>query len=57
LVGDVEVANTEHHKAIIKARNEAYNRFKARFESSIKNIVERFDSERKEELRFNVYWQ
>jgi hypothetical protein len=53
---DIEVQNTDHHKHIIKARNEYYTQFKKRFEGSVKTIAERFDSLRKEEHRFNGYW-
>lgn len=53
---EIEVLNTDHHKAIIKARNESYERFKKRFLDNVKLIMERFDEERKEELRFNSYW-
>lgn len=53
---EIEVQNTEHHKAIIKSRNENYERMKKRFLDSIRRIMERFDDERKEELRFNSYW-
>ena len=56
LSGEIDIANTEHHKHIVKARNEYYNNFKLRFESNIKSTVERFDSLRKEEIRFNNYW-
>jgi hypothetical protein len=50
------VQNTDHHKQIIKARNEYYSSFKARFEKNVKALVERFDGLRKEEHRFNAYW-
>jgi len=53
---DVDIANTDHHKQIIKARNEYYVTFKRRFESSVKSLVAKFDDLRKEELRFNIYW-
>lgn len=53
---DIEVQNTDHHKQIIKARNEYYNIYKKRFEASVKNIAARFDGLRKEENRFNIYW-
>jgi hypothetical protein len=56
LSAEVDVQNTEHHKHIIKARNEYYSSFKTRFEQSVKGIVARFDDLRKEELRFNNYW-
>jgi hypothetical protein len=39
LSSEIEIPNTEHHKAIIKARNEAYAKFKTRFESSLKEII------------------
>jgi len=41
---------------IIKARDEYYQSFKNRFENSVKAIMNEFDAERKEELRFNNYW-
>jgi len=56
VTGEVDVANTEHHKQIVKARNEYYTGYRARFEDSVKAIVARFDDLRKEELRFNNYW-
>ena len=56
LSNDIDVLNTEHHKHIIKARNEYYTSFKTRFEKSVKGIVGQFDNLRKEELRFNNYW-
>ena len=31
IVVEIEVKNTDHHKAIVKARNEYYNNFKTRF--------------------------
>ena len=31
--------------------------FKKRFENSIKDVMSSFDELRKEELRFNAYWQ
>ena len=36
--------------------SENYERFKKRFLDSVRSILERFDTERKEELRFNSYW-
>jgi hypothetical protein len=56
LTEEVELLNTPHHKSIIKARNENYDKFKQRFLHSIKDIMHRFDEDRKEELRFNSYW-
>jgi hypothetical protein len=56
LSSDIDVGNTDHHKQIIKARNEYYTSFKGRFEGSVKELISRFDSLRKEELRFNQYW-
>ena len=35
IMSEIEVKNTNHHKAIIKARNEYYGVYKARFEKSI----------------------
>jgi len=29
---ELEVANTAHHKAVVRARNENYTKFKVRFE-------------------------
>jgi len=56
LSSDIDVGNTDHHKQIIKARNEYYSSFKSRFEGSVKELISRFDSLRKEEIRFNQYW-
>jgi hypothetical protein len=56
LTGDFDIQNTDHHKQIIKARNEYYTSYKARFDSSIKAYAKRFDELRKEEIRFNGYW-
>ena len=53
---EIEIPNTEHHKMIVKSRNEHYQEFKERFETSIREIMVKFDDERKEELRFNSYW-
>jgi len=53
---DVEVQNTLHHKSIIRARNENYGVFKTRFQQSLDYIMSKFDSERKEEIRFTEYW-
>jgi len=53
---EVEVQNTDHHKAIIKARNEYYQSFKDRFQLSLTTTMEKYDSLRKEENRFNQYW-
>ena len=39
LSSDIEVQNTDHHKQIIKARNEYYITFKKRFETSVKGLV------------------
>jgi len=52
LATEVEVENTLHHKAIIRARNENYGEFKQRFQTSLNYIMSKFDSERKEEVRF-----
>lgn len=56
LTVEIEVMNTDHHKAIIKARNKYYHDFKVRFEASIKEIMVRYDELRKEEHRFTNYW-
>ena len=53
---EVEIQNTLHHKAIIKARNENYLLFKKRFQNSISEVMTKFDEERKEEVRFQQYW-
>jgi hypothetical protein len=53
---EIEMPNTDHHKQIVKARNEYYQTYKKRFEQSIRGTMGRFDELRKEELRFNVYW-
>ena len=53
---EVEVQNTLHHKAIIKARNENYLVFKKRFQVSVNEVMTKFDEERKEETRFQQYW-
>ena len=52
LSGEVEVENTLHHKAIIRARDNNYGQFKRRFQQSLDRIMTKFDSERKEEVRF-----
>ena len=52
LSAEVEVQNTLHHKAIVRARNENYGVFKERFQKSLDHIMNKFDSERKEEIRF-----
>lgn len=57
LTAEVEVENTVHHKAIIRARNENYSEFKQRFSGSVDHIMTKFDAEREEELRFQQYWQ
>ena len=56
LISEIEVKNTNYHKAIIKARNEFYNAYKTRFEKSIRNIMKKYDDLRKEENRFSEYW-
>jgi hypothetical protein len=53
---EVEVHNTDQHKMIVKARNEHYLQFKARFEQSVKEIMSHYDELRKEEYRFSDYW-
>jgi len=53
---EIEVQNTAHHKSIIKWRNENYTSFKTRFQKSLNLIMERFDGYRKEEVRFQTYW-
>ena len=49
---EVEVMNTDQHKAIVKARNEFYTQFKDRFERSIKDIMTEYNEYRKEYVRF-----
>lgn len=56
LSSEIDVGNTDHHKQIIKARNDHYTAYKSRFEKSVKELISRFDALRKEELRFNQYW-
>ena len=48
--------NDDHHKAIVKARNEFYTLYKNRFLSSIDGIMSEYDEARKEEQRFSAYW-
>ena len=57
VASEVEVQNTLHHKAIVRARNDNYSVFKFRFQQSLDYIMSKFDSERKEEMRFQEYWQ
>jgi cephalosporin-C deacetylase-like acetyl esterase len=40
----------------VKARNEHYAEFKARFSESLDSIMSKYDEERKEESRFTQYW-
>lgn len=54
---DVTVKNTPYHKHVIKARNDAYVSFRQHFEISVKRIMTKFDNDRKDEVRFNAYWQ
>ena len=56
LTVEVEIQNTQHHKAIIRARNDNYGEFKQRFQTSLDYIMSKFDSERREEVRFQEYW-
>jgi hypothetical protein len=56
ITSEIEVKNTDHHKAIIKARNKYYQDFKVRFQASIKEVMVRYDELRKEEVRFTIYW-
>ena len=53
---EVEIENTAHHKAVVRARNENYQKFKTRFEQSLQDIMQKFDDLRKEEHRFQNYW-
>ena len=41
----------------MRARNDNYSVFKMRFQQSLDYIMSKFDSERKEEIRFQEYWQ
>ena len=54
---ELSIKNTQHHKMIVKARNEFYETFKQRFNVSVMRILQKFDSDRKEEFSFNIYWQ
>jgi len=56
IISEIEVKNTHHHKAIIKARNEYYTAYKKRFEKSIRQTMDKYDDLRKEENRFSEYW-
>ena len=56
ITSEIEIQNTAHHKAIVKARNENYTIFKSRFQESLDKIMSKYDGERKEEIRFNQYW-
>ena len=53
---EIEIKNTEYHKAIVKARNESFTLFKTRFMASIKRIMSEYDLLRDEEVAFNNYW-
>jgi hypothetical protein len=54
---EIEVANTGHHKAIVRSRNENYTKFKVRFEKGVEIIMHKYDSLRTEETRHNNYWK
>jgi hypothetical protein len=56
LTAEVEVTNTDHHKSIVKNRNEYYTSFKTRFSKSIHTIMTSFDALRVDEQAFNQYW-
>jgi hypothetical protein len=56
LTSTIEVHNTDHHKAIIKARNKYYQDYKSRFQLSVSSIITKYDELRKEEHRFTAYW-
>jgi len=56
IITEIEVMNTDHHKSIIKARNEFYSVYKTRFEQSIQSTMKEYDEYRKEEHRFSAYW-
>ena len=52
-----EIKNTPHHKQIIKARNLFYTQYKKRFQDSVTHVLDKFDLDRAEEVKFNGYWQ
>lgn len=52
----IEIENTQHHKSIIKNRNEYFNKFKDRFKASFDRIMNKYDDIREEEENFNEYW-
>jgi len=54
---ELMIKNTPHHKQIVKARNQHYTLYKARFEESVTKIFQRFDADRADEVKFNAYWQ
>jgi len=56
IIAEIEVMNTDHHKSIIKARNEFYAVYKTRFEQSIQSTMKEYDEYRTEEHRFSAYW-
>lgn len=54
---DIEIENTAHHKAIIKNRNEYFEKFTARFKHSFDRIMKKYDDIREEEENYNEYWE
>lgn len=53
---EVSLKNTAHHKAAVRARDEHYLQFRDRFLASTKAIMQKYDQERADEHRFNIYW-
>jgi hypothetical protein len=53
---DIEIENTPHHKAVIKCRDEYFNKFTGRFKASFDRIMQKYDDIREEEENFNEYW-
>ena len=57
IIDEIEVQNTAHHKAIVRARDTHYKKFKSRFEESIQDIMTKYEELRKDETRFGSYWE
>lgn len=57
LLFDIEIENTPHHKAIIKNRDEHYNRFVDRFKKNFDRVMKKYDAIRDEEENYNDYWE
>ena len=53
---EINVQNTPHHKAIVKALNEFYVNYNHRFEQSMRRLMHKYDELRSGEYRFNAYW-